>query len=507
MKRYIVWSIALMMVLNMMIPFSVSGKSGRSISGNEAEPSEEISDLISEVTGELAKDINGYTDILNVTVSANAAVRLCDRAFACRGPLSDDECILQEEDFGESSIFAITQNGRYCFAVRDDAGNVDRVYTTVDCIDDEAPGISAATVILTDAVNGFAKKGTLSIAAYDLKSRLHKEAFSFDDGDSYTDSYSMEVTENGIYAVRVRDGLGNEIRKSVVVDCIDNAGPVISIAEYEKKSKVAELNLSIELQEAGCGLSRLYYMDNAEGIKTDIREFEQTKKEQVDFKIVQNGNYTFYAEDALGNVTAKIISLENIEKRSSSSSSSSTAEVTEKEKSTSSSISSGIFNPSITEDDDEKDKKVVININTKDSSSKSTSSSSTNADSVSVKDSSRELLMKLLGSEEEADDNEDEKIEAATENEEELLTAEVVEESVPAFYALEPQVESTHKSISENMAGRVIDVQEQIDHLKAKEDEKAEIKSSSIIMTGMGMMIAFIFAVLVFFKKNGLLRK
>lgn len=514
MKRYITAAIIMILILNLMIPISVCGKGSGSVSGNEAGETENEAVLISSVTGVLKNSVNGYTDILEVSVSANRAAKLNDRAFAMYGPLSNDAINMREEDFTDCGIFEISENGRYCFVLRDCEGSTDRVYSEVDCIDNEAPGITSAAVVLSGGVNGYAKKGVLNIAAYDLKSRLHKEAFSFDDGVTYTDKYSFEVTRNDMYIVRVRDGLGNEVRRVVSVECIDNAGPVIAIEKYENKSSVASVQLKINLEDAGCGISKFYYMDNETGVKADISEFEQTKKETVYFTIAKNGNYTFYAEDALGNATARIISVDNIQKKVPDSSSSVVDnDSIKKDKTTSSSLYSGLMNPvnniyDKQNEDGEKDDKeqVVINIKSKEDEGKSSSSSSSAAEE-DAKDSSRELLMKLLGDdaaeEEEAGDESSDIDENTDDN---ILKAEVIEDTVPVFYGLdEERVETASRSLSENMAGNITDIKAKIADLKAADENAKEIRSSNIIFTGMGMMTAFIIFVLLFFKKRGML--
>lgn len=291
------------LMLNSM-PVYVSAK--ETVSDNAVDKMEYI--RIKEIAVQKNEDVNAYTSNVIMTVSANMSEGIM---YGLGGPYRD-RYMEGELKYGDSSSLKIAENGWYCIGVKHNSDDEDRECVFIDCIDNTPPVISGAKVLMNNAVNGYARSGYLSVAAYDLQSGLHEEAFSFDDGESFQKDYAMEIKRNGSYCIWVRDALLNETRRVIEVNCMDNTGPVLDI---RRKEGDGYIEVEADISDSAAGAAAFYYVDNASMVRSQAEVFNGENKCIASINIYVPGNYTLYAEDMLGNQTARIITIDTIPKK------------------------------------------------------------------------------------------------------------------------------------------------------------------------------------------------
>lgn len=194
--------------------------------------------------------------------------------------------------------FPVNENGTYTLQALDQLGNASEIKTViVDCIDMAAPQITSY-----DTENKeYCTSTVLKVNATDTGSGLADKAYSFN-GGSFGASNQITITENGTYTVRVRDHVGNESTKRLVVTNIDRTLPVISAIRQKNDDYCTKNTLSIEAYDLGSGLHALpYSFNNGEW---------STEKE---YEVAENGTYTVKVRDALGNIAEQSATVNNID--------------------------------------------------------------------------------------------------------------------------------------------------------------------------------------------------
>ena len=106
----------------------------------------------------------------------------------------------------------LAENQTLQILLRDLHNNQTREQILIDHIDRQAPKVSLQSKELSV---GDSKRVELVVKAKDEESGLEKKAYSWNGGATYTDQRSMVVSENGNYAVKVRDRAGN-VGKAVI---------------------------------------------------------------------------------------------------------------------------------------------------------------------------------------------------------------------------------------------------------------------------------------------------
>lgn len=437
---------------------------------------------IEDVSAEEIDSINGYCTAVRISVSANlAGGLLAEKGYGIAGPFTEKN-IAAALQYSCEDTFLITENGWYCVGVATTEGKEVRAGIKVENIDNTAPAISSANVVMTEGINGYARSGYLSIAAYDLESGLHKAAFSFDDGNSFQEQYMSEIKENGTYPVWVRDALMNAVRRVVEVNCIDNAGPLL---EYEKAEGNGCVEIRTSLQDAGAGLAAFYYVDNATMARSIPEIFDGERKESTGIKIYAAGNYTLYAEDMLGNQTARIITIDRIPPAA-------VEILPEQAPIVPGGLVSAVF---IIDEDKEESAKAVI-LEKKEILLKADKTAEVKkTETVKPLGDYEETILNTLYKEE-TEEDEEEKVIAAKPQ----MIAEAVKEEVlePAFYGLEKAVES-YELPQFAAAPETIEEEEVIEYpVEAKEEE---ISDGSVVGLGVGIMVLFVILLVVAFVK------
>lgn len=196
---------------------------------------------------------------------------------------------------GDSApTITVAENGTYTCSITytDDCSGESgsaEVSITVNNIDNQGPNISA-----NQTPAEWTKEAVLLTAtAEDDQSGLHESAYSWN-GSEWLLTAERSVTENGSYALKVRDRLGNQSEYVFTVSNIDHEPPVIegwsvSTEEYTDQP----ITLAITAVDHGSGLADQAYSLDGEHWQSECS-----------FMINHNGDYNVYVKDRLGNRTS-----------------------------------------------------------------------------------------------------------------------------------------------------------------------------------------------------------
>lgn len=295
--------------LSMLFAANQGAYAGNSVT-NETTSDNSISEnlILPEIQGleaDSSEFIKGYSGSVEIKVKVKPGSNLLDKnAYAMQGPFETADSKYSDADFDYLSVntFKIKENGYYLFAVRDEKKNINTCLTHITCIDREAPVVSGINMELENGVNGYAKSAVISIAAYDTKSRLAEKAFSFDDGESYTANCRLKIKDNGIYVIRVRDGVGNVTRKRVEINQIDNQPPTL-VVTCDQDSCMDSTIVNLSMVDTKAGLNKLWYMKQGDDTEYVQQELDGILNAEENIEIAENGKYTFFITDCLGNVS------------------------------------------------------------------------------------------------------------------------------------------------------------------------------------------------------------
>lgn len=117
------------------------------------------------------------------------------------------------------SSLHINANGTYTLSLQSSSENADTsqsVSISISNIDNQAPIIR----YFEPSYEAGNRSAILSVDAQDSESGLASEAYSFDEGASWTGETTLRISANGIYHVWVKDGVGNVSKADVTVNGI-----------------------------------------------------------------------------------------------------------------------------------------------------------------------------------------------------------------------------------------------------------------------------------------------
>lgn len=116
-------------------------------------------------------------------------------------------------------------------------------------------------------------------------------SYSFDGGENWQDENAMDITENGVYTVIVKDKDGKTSKPAnVIVENIDREGPTINFTDplYVQKGGTFNFKSGVNIEDSGSGLKE--YISDPVTIDTSVDQ---------EFKVL------YRATDNLGNVSEK----------------------------------------------------------------------------------------------------------------------------------------------------------------------------------------------------------
>ena len=136
---------------------------------------------------------------------------------------------------------------------------------------------------------------------------IAEAGYSYDGGTTWKENIHT-FTENGTYLIKVRDKLGNEGEKSLVINMIDNTAPKIHI-DWDTAANVRVNRVTVQAEDlqpdggAGSGLAEEPF--SFDGGKT------WGKSSQIDIR--ENGTVTVAVRDKTGNIAKQTIDIQNID--------------------------------------------------------------------------------------------------------------------------------------------------------------------------------------------------
>ncbi|MGO0062900.1 beta strand repeat-containing protein [Brevibacillus fluminis] len=212
------------------------------------------------------------------------------------------------------NTFTVDANGTYTVYAKDDAGNESVKTIDITNIDKDGPTIALVasptqptngdvTITATITDNG-------SIAEQKWASGDQNAAYFAANGTSLTGN-TFTVDANGTYTVYAKDDAGNESVETINITNIDHEGPTITLAATPTQPTTGNVTIKVTFT---AGLTDLAVKKWASGDR-DKAYFAAngTALDGDSFRVVNNGMYTVYAKDLLGNEAVKTINVTNIQ--------------------------------------------------------------------------------------------------------------------------------------------------------------------------------------------------
>ena len=219
-------------------------------------------------------------------------------------------------DGGESwtgeNTFLYMENGTHSILVRDILDNQSTYEVSLHNVDCFEPTIESVEYDDTKNI----RETVLTITAKDVQpdgsegSGLHKEAYSYDGGQTWTQDNTLIIDRNGTIHIVVRDALGNEAHMEKVISNIDCTGPEISWKLEPESWTNRNVKLTLKARDLnedgsdGIGLESAWY--SLDGGRT----WSDKEKQEYD----KNQTITVIARDKNNNRTSETIKIKQIDK-------------------------------------------------------------------------------------------------------------------------------------------------------------------------------------------------
>lgn len=264
--------------------------------------------LVETVNG--AKEITIKVNAFDVPESAESLCSgLADEAYSWDGG----------NTWTAENSKTVTASGNCEIWVRDKAGNITKESFYIKT-DYTAPVVSLSAAggwtrgnveIVANAKDGIPAGMEPDVSGGDTIgnigiSGLAPQAYSWDGGNTWTDSNRINASDNGSYSVIVRDNEGNTVRAEITVSCIDRSAPTITAVErqYEEWLQEAEsMEIIIHASDTQSGLAATAYSFDGGNTWTDNNRYIVTEE----------GSITVAVRDMLGNTAWKLLELSRVE--------------------------------------------------------------------------------------------------------------------------------------------------------------------------------------------------
>ena len=218
--------------------------------------------------------------------------------------------------------FTVTENGTYTLFAMDVAGNVRTDIFDVDIIVADAPELNLS--ITPDSLTNQPVEINATATASNEEIGNNIEAFKWAKGDHgashfaaagepFTDTFDAD--ENGTYTVYVSDTVGHETTSTIVVDNILTERPTITLKTDETAPTADPVTIQVtaDVSRSGDG-NETALIKWAPGDVTEA-DFETTGTDitsDEQFTVTENGLYTVFVQDQLGNTQVATITIDNI---------------------------------------------------------------------------------------------------------------------------------------------------------------------------------------------------
>jgi len=239
-----------------------------------------------------------------------------------------------------NGTFEVTENGEYTVYTKDEAGNETVEVITISNIDKEDPTIvlnqdpvsgtwTNSNVEVTASLDGTGSKVVLG--KYMSGTKTAGDFIGGTEGTEITGvvsgitaSGTFEVSENGTYTVYTKDEAGNETVEVITIGNIDKEDPTIVLSQDPASGTWTNSKVEVTANLDGTGSKVVLgkYMSGAKTVEdftggtagTDLTGFVSGTTASGSFEVSENGTYTVYTKDEVGNEDIEVITISNIEK-------------------------------------------------------------------------------------------------------------------------------------------------------------------------------------------------
>ncbi len=253
----------------------------------------------------ISYDKDTWATEITVTASHEASdMTVSDKPYSVNGsPMDSDSTVLSD-------------NGSYTFNLNADShANTAGAAITVDVrnIDKTSPQVGGwhrntdewtneDVIIYLDNVTDLQPDNTEGCG-------LHESAYSYDEGETWTDEAFHAYPENGTFTILVRDKLENTTNIEVFIDNIDKEGPNITDISWDTTDNIKTTDIEVTADDIladgrdGCGLHDEAYSYDKGVTWTDDNTHTYGR----------NGAYEVWVRDKLENTSVKVINIVNLD--------------------------------------------------------------------------------------------------------------------------------------------------------------------------------------------------
>ncbi|WP_214627249.1 cadherin-like beta sandwich domain-containing protein [Paenibacillus agaridevorans] len=216
--------------------------------------------------------------------------------------------------------FTAAANGSYTVFAQDLLGNPTMFFITVSNIDRTNPTVSlaASTTAPTNADIEVTATVADDVAINKQLWAAGLQSASFfqsGNGTSFTDQF--DATANGTYSVYVEDTAGNYAITTITVSNLFKTGPELTLTAYPETPTNDTVMVEIEAQadgeDEGNALVALLWAEGNQEIAYFTDGGGQDVLADQAFEASDNGPYTVYARDTVGNEKITVIDITNID--------------------------------------------------------------------------------------------------------------------------------------------------------------------------------------------------
>ncbi|WNY25073.1 hypothetical protein [Methanolapillus millepedarum] len=222
---------------------------------------------------------------------------------------------------GNNANFTVSANGRYTIYAEDGAGNKAVTVVQVSNVDKKKPVFESVAL---NPASDWNQTIDISVSVTDDQSDVSaimyaKGKFSVSDfpvstATDITTTSEFTVFANGRYTIYAEDGAGNKAVKVVQVLKIDVKPPKFDSVSLDPATGTwnQTVNVSVSVSDTQSGVALVKY----EKGRYDVLTFPNGATDitaDKEFMASENGKYTIYMEDSVGNKAVKIVSVTNVD--------------------------------------------------------------------------------------------------------------------------------------------------------------------------------------------------
>ncbi len=262
--------------------------------------------------GKWTISLEGCTDNCSSSSSLRSMCLAADQASGFRQASGWNDDRLRKEGSWSSNMSYVKDEGTYCLFLMDEAGNIaERDYNTGHQ-DASAPAFTGDPVIENEGGDDSYTHAVLITVNAEDNERMNAYPYSFNGGQTWQEGNQLRVVENGFIEIKARDWAGNESETlEIEINNIDNDPPAISLTLNEDNRTDGSVEITVNANDSLSGVSELSYQNDAVGIPVIIAGGDGSASESrgTSVTINQNGSYTFFASDVLGNISSSQINV------------------------------------------------------------------------------------------------------------------------------------------------------------------------------------------------------